>query len=126
MQTLGLRIKQLRQAIPLTQLELAEAAGINKSTLNAIETGKRKHPDYRTLEKLAPHLKVTLAELHPASPGSVSEVVRAPSTADISQAVRDALLDLIEDLHAVVVKRSKTGRQTPSARADRSDRPPVR
>ena len=49
--TLGERIKAIRKAKGLTQVELAEEAGISMIHLSYIETGRR-NPSCKTLKKL--------------------------------------------------------------------------
>jgi transcriptional regulator with XRE-family HTH domain len=58
----GNRLKELRIRRAMTQNELAEAAGIDKNTVNRIE---RNHTEPRppTLRKLADALRVDPAEL---------------------------------------------------------------
>ncbi len=53
MTPLHFRIKELREAQGLSQVELARLAGIRPATLSRIETGKTTGIDFDTLEKLA-------------------------------------------------------------------------
>ena len=58
-----LRIRQLREAMGLTQAELARRAGLRPASVNRIETGHTKGVDFDTLEALADALKVNAALL---------------------------------------------------------------
>ncbi len=61
-ETLGSRIRRIRQGHRLTQSELAERAGINQGYLSAIERDQR-HPRRKTIEALAITLDVPSAVL---------------------------------------------------------------
>ena len=56
---IGEKLKLLRKERKLTQSDVGEAIGQERSTIACYETGKRK-PDIETLEKLARLYKVTL------------------------------------------------------------------
>ena len=56
-----------RQARLLTQLELAERAGMNVASISLLETGRRKAL-YRTVRQLAAALNVAPEELLTAAP----------------------------------------------------------
>lgn len=62
MKTLGSRIKKLRDALGLTQEELAIKIGVARSTLASWETNRRE-PDYSTLQQLAEALKTNIQYL---------------------------------------------------------------
>lgn len=61
-QSLGARIRKLREAAGMTQEELAATAGIARVTLVRVEGGAQS-PRYETLVSLAKALSQTLAEL---------------------------------------------------------------
>lgn len=61
-QSLGSRIRQLREAAGMTQGELAAAAGIGRVTLVRIENGEQS-PRYETLAALARAIGRPMAEL---------------------------------------------------------------
>lgn len=63
-QSIGNRLRALREARALTQEQMAEAAGIGRITLVRIEAGQRS-PRYDTLIKLAKALDTQPAELLP-------------------------------------------------------------
>jgi len=56
------RVKELREKLNMSQLELARKAKVAQSTIHYIETGQ-KSPTYRVLKKLAAALGVTVSEL---------------------------------------------------------------
>ena len=56
------RLKYYRTRAKLTQQELADALGISRSSLCMYERGKRE-PDFETLELIADHFNVNMAEL---------------------------------------------------------------
>ena len=60
--TLAENIKYYRSQLKLTQEALASRAGINRSYLAGIESGRR-NPSARTIEKLARALGVSPADL---------------------------------------------------------------
>lgn len=60
------RIKELREAIGLSQAELARMANVTPSALNKVELGSRGL-DQQWMRRLAPLLGVTPAELLPLS-----------------------------------------------------------
>ncbi len=59
---LGSRVRTLRRKRGWTQVEMAEALGIDRSYLSEIETGK-KDPSLTILKTLADGLELTLSEL---------------------------------------------------------------
>jgi len=59
---LGNRVRDLRQKRGLTQVELAEMLGVDRSYLSEIETGK-KDPSLRVLKTIADGFKLSLAQL---------------------------------------------------------------
>lgn len=61
---LGQKIKKLREARGLTQVELAVIVNISPVYVGFIENGRRR-PSLRTLERLARALKVNAKDLLP-------------------------------------------------------------
>lgn len=59
---LGKRVSSLRRKHGWTQVEMAEALGIDRSYLSEIETGK-KDPSLTVLKTLADGLELTLSQL---------------------------------------------------------------
>jgi transcriptional regulator with XRE-family HTH domain len=60
---LGTNVRRLRGARNLTQIELAEAVGIHRSTLIDIEAGRAKNLALATVNRLAGVLGVKAADL---------------------------------------------------------------
>lgn len=58
------RIRELREALGLSQQELARMANCDPTALNKVEKGTRGL-DQKWMRRLAPHLNVTPAELLP-------------------------------------------------------------
>lgn len=58
----GLRVKELRKSLGITQEELAERAEVSKDYIGLIERGLRS-PSLTTIAKLAESLGVTIAQL---------------------------------------------------------------
>lgn len=77
------KLKLLRKERKLTQSEVAEAIGQERSTIACYETGKRK-PDIATLEKLARLYKVTLDHFSNKSEADVMIELLARSNAFFS------------------------------------------
>lgn len=59
---LGRRIAKLREAIGLTQAQLAELVEVHQETISRIESGRRI-PSLSTIERIARSLEVELHEL---------------------------------------------------------------
>jgi DNA-binding XRE family transcriptional regulator len=60
------RIKELRMRAGLTQIELAEKAGLPQSHISRLESGKHS-PSRVTLEKIAAALDVPVSEFDPSA-----------------------------------------------------------
>ena len=58
MSPLVLRVRELREALGLTQAELAERAGVRRATVNRIENARVTAIDLEVLEKIADALGV--------------------------------------------------------------------
>ena len=56
--SLVLRVRELREALGLTQAELAERAGVRRATVNRIENAHVTAIDLEVLEKLGDALRV--------------------------------------------------------------------
>jgi len=59
---LGLRIKQLRGELKMTQEDLAFKVGVDRSYMGFLERGE-KNPTLKNIVKIADALNVTLSEL---------------------------------------------------------------
>jgi transcriptional regulator with XRE-family HTH domain len=76
-ETLGERLKRLRIAAGLTQLQLGVAIGRDNGTISRIERGETKDPERETIEHLADELGLTYSELmFGEKPRAESETVR--------------------------------------------------
>lgn len=63
----GIRLCSLRKQDNMTQLQLADALGVKKSTIGMWENGKRE-PDFETLEAIADFFNVPISTFFPADP----------------------------------------------------------
>lgn len=80
---IGEKLKLLRKEKGLTQVEVGEAVGQERSTVACWETGKRT-PDVATLEKLARLYKVTLDHFSSKSEADIMIELLARSNAFFS------------------------------------------
>lgn len=58
----GRRLRDARQAVGLTQVELADAVGSSQSAISQLESGER-NPSLVTVQRLATALKVSVGDL---------------------------------------------------------------
>ena len=63
MTPIRLRVEELRKAKGLSQVELANRAGIQRGTIIAIEKGRTRGIDFDTLDRVAAALGVDAAML---------------------------------------------------------------
>ncbi len=62
-------VRELRERVGLTQVELAVRAGLSASTIHKLETGRGRRTGYATLRLLARALDVPVEEIEfPAPP----------------------------------------------------------
>ena len=57
---MGYKIKELREAMKMTQEELAEKSGVSRGTISALENGIVRTTTSKTLVKLAQALDTTV------------------------------------------------------------------
>ena len=57
---MGYKIKELREAMKMTQEELAEKTGVSRGTISALENGIDRTTTSKTLVKLAQALDTTV------------------------------------------------------------------
>lgn len=57
---MGYKIKELREAMKMTQEELAEKSGVSRGTISALENGIDRTTTTKTLVKLAQALDTTV------------------------------------------------------------------
>ncbi|MBN1368555.1 MAG: helix-turn-helix transcriptional regulator [Dehalococcoidales bacterium] len=104
--SLGQRIKDRRQALKLTQQELAKALKLTPQHISAIEKDKRV-PALASLAKLAEELGVTVDYLATGKEGVVTEIIPAiKADKKMSVEVKKALVTLIQALHSNQEKTS--------------------
>ena len=78
MSPLVLRVRELREALGLTQAELAERAGVRRATVNRIENAKVTAIDLEVLEKLADALGVEPGFILVRSSGGIGSSTHLP------------------------------------------------
>ena len=84
----------------MTVRELAEASGVNKDTISALERGKRKRPHPTTLGRLADALGVAVDELETAPAPKVPVVPVTPLSSLSLEEVDTRLWDLADEKEA--------------------------
>jgi transcriptional regulator with XRE-family HTH domain len=95
---LGERIKERREELGLTQLQLARALGVTPQHISVIEKNKRA-PSLDSLAKLAQELGVTTDYLITSKESVVSDVISViKADIGLSLDVKKALITLIEQL----------------------------
>ena len=60
---MGFRVKELRESKKMTQEELEKRSGISRQTISAIENGKVKFVNSRTLMAIASALETTMDDI---------------------------------------------------------------
>ena len=65
METLGARLKELRQQKGLSQIELSKLSNIPQGTISRWETGARANPGWKMIQALAAGLGCSAAQLLP-------------------------------------------------------------
>ena len=60
---MGYKIKERREELRMSQEELSEKSGVNRTTISAIETGKAKQVLTGTLVALAEALETTVDKI---------------------------------------------------------------
>ena len=60
---MGYRIKELREALKMTQTELAEKSGISRGTISALEQNTVRETTTKTLVSIAKALDSTVDQL---------------------------------------------------------------
>lgn len=63
MTPIRVRIRELREALELSQQALSEQTGVAQSTISELESGKQQRVDFATLDRLALALNVEPGEL---------------------------------------------------------------
>lgn len=57
------RVKDLREAMNMTQEELSEKSGVSRATISGIENGTERNTSSRTLLNIAKALNTTIGNL---------------------------------------------------------------
>ena len=104
MDTIGSRLKAVRQEKGWSQLQLAEAAGVSQSAIGNIESGQRKRP--RDLVSIGAALGVSAEWLETGKSESERPALRLVG-ADEPPTVRD----VVEQLAAIARKERPTLRK---------------
>lgn len=60
---MGYKIKEYREAIKMSQEELAERSGVSRGTISALENGSAKNTTSKTLLKLAEALGTSVDKI---------------------------------------------------------------
>jgi transcriptional regulator with XRE-family HTH domain len=104
--SLGQRIRDRRQALKLTQQELAKALKVTPQHISAIEKDKRV-PALTSLARLAEELGVTIDYLATGKEGIITDIIPAiKADKKISVEVKKALVTLMQALYANQEKTS--------------------
>ena len=69
-----MNLRTARRIADLTQEQLAQKAGVDQTTISAMERGISRNPSYETVVKLARALNITPEELFPVPDNDGSEV----------------------------------------------------
>lgn len=95
-QSIGDRIRELRQKLKYTQVDVAKGTGIPQSNISEFETGKL-HPTMVTLKKLAVFFGVSLSHLFGNETGSLDNLkLNVRMISQISAAGKKEILDFID------------------------------
>ncbi len=98
--SLGRRIKERREALGLTQQQLAGALGLTPQHISAIEQDKRA-PSLPSLAKMAEELGVTVDFLVAGKEGVVAGIIPAiKADKKLNLKTKKALIALVEELYA--------------------------
>lgn len=98
--SLGERIRARRQALKLTQQQVAEALELSPQHVSAIEQDKRA-PSLPFLAKLAEELGVTVDYLVTGKEGVITDTIPAiKADKRLTLEVKKALIALVQALHS--------------------------
>jgi len=97
--SLGRRLRERREALKLTQQELAEALGLTPQHISAIEQDKRA-PSLTSLAKLAQELGVAIDYLVVGKEGIITDTIPAiKADKKLNLEAKKALISLVKTLH---------------------------
>lgn len=95
--TVGQRMRTRRQALELTQQELAKGTGLSPQHISAIEQDKRA-PSLPSLAKLAEELGVTIDYLVTGKEGVITDTIPAiKADKTLNLEVKKALIALVRE-----------------------------
>lgn len=60
---MGYKIKELREAIGMSQEKLAEKSGVSRGTISALESGENRNTTSKTLLNIAKAMGTTIDQL---------------------------------------------------------------
>ncbi len=98
--TLGQRIRQRREALKLTQQQLAQALGVTPQHLSAVELGKRS-VSVEMLARLAQELGTSIDFLVTGNESAIIDIIpaiKADETLELE--VKNALVTLVKELRS--------------------------
>ncbi len=96
---IGQRIRQRREALKLTQKQLADALGLTPQHISAIEQDKRL-PSIASLTKFAEQLGVNIDFLVTGKDGVITEIIPAiKGDKYLSVEVKNALVKIVQTLY---------------------------
>ena len=108
---LGTFVRQRRNALGLTQEEVADASAIGRSHLSQVESGKIGLPNVEIRRRLADTLRVRHVDLLIAAGEISDDEVRngsAPAPSELDEIAADLSPDAREALFAVARQLSRT------------------
>lgn len=114
MKNIGKRLKNLREKIGISQLELSHRSGISQASIARIETGQQKNLKAETIRKLADSLGVTASKLI-EEPVIIREEMPAYPTPKMLPVIT---LDKLKGLKKAFDLEGKTGSFEPSLSSD--------
>lgn len=88
---LGIRIKQRREALGMSQVELGKKVGIAAGTISRLESAKAGEPKYDVIRKLATALETSTGWL---IDGGSGDFRTAMSRLEVDPVVKDALIEI--------------------------------
>ncbi len=101
--SLGQRIRKRRQALEITQRQLAEALGVTPQHISAVEQDKRT-PSLPSLAKLAEELGVTVDYLVTGKEGVITDIIPAiKADKSLNLETKRALIALVKALREASV-----------------------
>jgi len=96
---IGKRIRERRQTLKATEQEVADAIGVTRQHISAIEQGKA-FPSLSSLAKLAEELGVTIDYLVTGKESVITDVIPAiKGSKRLNVKVKKILIGLIQELY---------------------------